>query len=90
MILMMKIIYVKIKKYMIYYNHLTPIVYTSVEDSGILLTLRYLCEARKRRGTDQAMWEDILDGFAASEDLDFAYPTTRFYNKNEGKTGDNP
>ncbi len=79
------------QKYMIYYNHLTPIVYTSVEDSGVLLTLRYLCEARKRRGTDQAMWEDILDGFAASEDLDFAYPTTRFYsNTSEGKPGHRP
>lgn len=76
------------RKYLIYYTHLTPIVYTSVADSGVLLTIRYLCEARKRRGSAQQIWEDVLERFAEADDIDFAYPTTRFYeNPLEGKPG---
>ena len=67
------------QKYMIYYNNLTPIVYTDVKDSGIMLTIRYLCETRNRRGSEQEIWEDILIEFAKNNDIDLAYPTTRFY-----------
>ena len=70
------------KKYMIFYQYLTPIVYTSVKDSGILLTLRYICDARKRRGTEHAIWEDILDSFSKQDEIEFAYPTQRFFNRN--------
>ena len=73
---------------MIFYNKLTPTVYTSVQDCGVLLTIRYLCDPRQRRSTEQAFWEDILDEFAACNDIDFAYPTQRFYNNAlEGKEG---
>ena len=76
---------------MIYYSKLTPTVYTSVEDSGVLLTLRYLCEPRKRRDTEQAIWEDVLTEFSRCDDIDFAYPTQRFYdNILEGKPGTKP
>ena len=76
------------RKYLIRYRKLTPTVYTKVVDSGVLLTIRYLVEPRRRRGTAQAMWEDILRAFATREDIDFAYPTTRFYdNLREGKPG---
>lgn len=76
------------KKFMIFYTKLTPIVWTSVKDSGVLLTIRYLSDPRKRRGTEQAIWEAILRQFAANDDIDFAYPTTRFYsNISEGKPG---
>lgn len=67
-------------KFLIFYSKLTPIVYTSVKDSGVLLTIRYLCEPRGRRGSEQAIWEDILLEFAKCDDIDFAYPTQRFYN----------
>lgn len=74
------------KKFMIFYSKLTPTVYTTVRDSGVLLTIRVLCEPRTRRGTEQAIWEDILDNFAECNDIDFAYPTQRFYNNmSEGK-----
>jgi len=74
------------RKYLIFYNKLTPIVYTSVKDCGVLLTIRYLCEPRQRRGIQQAIWEDVLLAFARCEDIDFAYPTQRFYdNPTEGK-----
>jgi small-conductance mechanosensitive channel len=76
------------KKFMILYTHLTPVVYTKVADSGVLMTIRYLCEPRKRRGTEQEIWEDILVEFAQHDDIDFAYPTQRYYhNVTEGKTG---
>lgn len=71
---------------MIYLNKFTPIVYTSVKDSGILLTIRYLCDPRRRRGSEQDIWEDILHAFGKRENIDFAYPTQRHYlNHLEGK-----
>ena len=67
------------KKFMIYYSYLTPIVYTSVKDSGVLLTMRYICDPQKRRGSEHDIWEEILSEFAKHADIDFAYPTQRFY-----------
>lgn len=76
------------RRFMIFYSKLTPTVYTSVEDSGVLLTIRYLCEPRQRRGSVQAIWEDILTEFGDRDDIDFAYPTRRFYDHvREGKPG---
>jgi small-conductance mechanosensitive channel len=67
------------RRFMIMYSKLTPAVYTRVEASGVLLTLRYLCEPRQRRASEQAIWEDILRVFAAEPKIEFAYPTQRFY-----------
>lgn len=79
------------KKFMIVYSTLTPTVYTSVKDSGVELTIRYLCLPRERRGTAEAIWEDILTRFAAEPEIDLAYPTQRFYsNASEGKLGLRP
>jgi small-conductance mechanosensitive channel len=79
------------KKFMIFYSKLTPVVYTTVKDCGVMLTIRYLCDPRKRRGSEQEIWEDILDAFAAHDDIDFAYPTQRFYrNDTEGKPATRP
>ena len=76
------------RKYLIHYQHLTPIVWTSVGDFGIILTIRYLSDPRKRRSSEQVIWEDILRVFAQHKDIDFAYPTTRYYdNVVEGKEG---
>ena len=74
------------RKYLIIYTKLTPIVYLSVTDNGVMLTLRYLCDPRQRRGGEDAIWRDVLNAFAKEEDIDFAYPTQRFYhNQLEGK-----
>lgn len=74
------------RKFMIFYTYLAPKVYTRVADSGVVLTIRYLCDPRRRRGSSDEIWEDILEKFAECEDIDFAYPTTRFYdNPVEGK-----
>lgn len=76
------------RRFLIHYSRLTPTVYTSVADSGVLLTIRYLTNPRQRRGTAQALWERILDTFAQHDDIDFAYPTQRVYlNPLEGETG---
>ena len=76
------------RKFMIFYTNLTPTVYTSGHDSGVLLTLRYLCEPRQRRVTEQEIWEDILREFAKHDDIDLAYITRRgFNNVAEGKPG---
>ena len=76
------------RRFMIFYTHLDPTVYTSIADSGVLLTIRYLCEPRRRRTTEQAVAEAILRRFAECDDVDFAYPTYRYYmNPTEGKEG---
>jgi len=79
------------RRFMIFYSKLTPTVYTSVRDCGVLLTIRYLCDPRRRRSTEESIWEDILHAFAENDDIDFAYPTQRFYdNLAEGKPGTKP
>jgi small-conductance mechanosensitive channel len=66
----------------------TPVVWTTVVESGVRLTMRYLCKPRARRSSETHIWEQVLDGMAALPKVDFAYPTTRrFDNMNEGKPG---
>lgn len=73
-------------KHMIFFQKLTPIVYTTVKDSGVQLTLRYLTLPRSRRSAEQIVWESILDRFAEEPQIDLAYPTIRYYaNQHEGK-----
>ena len=67
---------------------LTPVVWTTVVESGVRLTMRYLCKPRARRSSETHIWEQVLDAMAANPKVDFAYPTTRrFDNMNEGKPG---
>lgn len=66
-------------QYMVYFNKLTPAVYLSAKDSGVLFTIRYIVDPRQRRGTEQVLWEAILEEFEKHPDIDLAYPTTRFY-----------
>ena len=73
------------RSFMIYYTHLTPIVYTKVEDSGVKLTIRYLCNPRSRRGTENQIWQDILTEFEKHDDINLAYPTIRYYTAGEEK-----
>jgi small-conductance mechanosensitive channel len=78
-------------KHMIVFRNLNPIVYTSVQDSGVLLTLRFLTPPRQRRTNQQTIWEAILDAFAQEPTIDFAYPSQRHYlNFIEGKPGTKP
>jgi small-conductance mechanosensitive channel len=72
--------------FLVHPTQLAPAVYTSVVASGVQLTIRYLCDPHARRATAEAIWEEVLTRFAAERDIDFAYPTTRFYDERaEGK-----
>ena len=63
-------------EFLVHYGILTPFVYVSTTDRGVKLTLRYLCEARKRRGTTHAFTVNLLDEFREHPDIELAYPVT--------------
>lgn len=76
------------RRHLVVYRHLEPTVYTTTRDSGVLLTVRLLVPVRSRRAMDSAVWERILERFAAEPAVDLAYPTQRVYfNPVEGKPG---
>lgn len=66
-------------RYSIRVGTLTPTVYLTVRDSGVLLTARYLVEARTRRGREDRIWRAILERFSQTPSVDLAYPTIRTY-----------
>src|SRR5690606_28360158 len=55
------------QEYLVHYSILTPFVYVRVTDYGVILTLRYLSEVRKRRGTEHALAVSILQAFEGHE-----------------------
>ncbi|MGH7613406.1 MAG: mechanosensitive ion channel family protein [Gemmatimonadales bacterium] len=65
------------RQYLIAYTKLTPIVYTRATSDGVCLTLRYLIRSRFRRGSENAIWQDVLEEFAAAPDIDFAHSTAK-------------
>jgi len=74
------------KDFMLPELNLSPLVFTSVVDSGVQLAMRFVCEPRSRRGVEEKIWEDLLGAFAQEKHIDLAYPTQRFYNNvEEGK-----
>lgn len=78
------------KKYMIIYNQLTPIVYTKVKESGIQFSMRFLITPHRRRGTEEAIWENVLSAFADHDDINLAYPTQRIYYEPTNLEQENP
>lgn len=67
------------RRYSIRIGALTPTVYISVKDSGVLLTARFLVETRTRRGREDRVWRAILEKFAETPSVELAYPTVRTY-----------
>jgi small-conductance mechanosensitive channel len=65
------------QRYFMYYSNLTPIIYTSVEKSGVLLTIRFLVEPRRKRMEMERLWESILDEIEKESSIELAYPTSR-------------
>lgn len=65
------------RQYLIAYTKLTPIVYTKGVTDGVCLTLRYLIRSRFRRGSENAIWQDVLQEFAVAPDIDFAHQTPK-------------
>lgn len=62
------------RDFLVHYSILTPFVYVRITDRGVRLTLRYLCETRKRRGTEHALTISILDAFKQHGGIELAYP----------------
>ena len=71
-------------QYLIFYNNITPIVYTDVKEYGVELSIRYLCPPKNRRSSSGEIWESILTLFRDPlyvDKIQLAYPTTRFIDK---------
>jgi small-conductance mechanosensitive channel len=76
------------KNFLLPIMSIDPEVFTSAADHGVRLAARFICEPRKRRVIEKRVWEEILTEFSGRTDIDFAYPTQRFYNNlSEGKPG---
>ena len=69
------------RRYMIFYSTLAPTVYTRITERGVALAVRYVCDPRRRRDSEQTIWEATLDAFAGRGDIDIAYPTQRFFDR---------
>ncbi len=61
-------------EYLVHFSILSPFVYVRIVENGVRLTLRYLCEARKRRGTEHALTISILERFRQHGKIELAYP----------------
>jgi len=46
--------------YRIYYNNLTPIIYTKIEESKIKLSVRFLIHPKKQRNIESNIYEQII------------------------------
>ena len=71
------------RKFLIRSANVHPVVYTSIVPDGVELTLRYVCGARSRRSSAEAVSEAVLEAFSAEPSIDFAYRTSRIFRQNE-------
>jgi small-conductance mechanosensitive channel len=71
------------KRYLLRYNFITPKVYIKIADSGVLLTLRYMVSARRRRTMNDEFSREILRQFDKNNSIELAYPTMRLFKKGE-------
>ncbi len=78
------------REYLVHYSILTPFVYVSIHPNGVRLTLRYLCEVRKRRGTEHAITLGILEKFREHGAIEFAHTTTASYSYDVPQFGPMP
>jgi len=70
-------------RYAIHYEKFSPIVYTSIDNNGVTLSLRYLSPVRQRRTMNHRISRNVLKALLAHPRIDLAYPTTRIYRNNE-------
>lgn len=75
---------------MLKYSILTPTVYTSVNENGVLLSARFLTHVRKSRGLEQSIWLDVLREFRKHDDIHFAYGTLRIYGPGGNESAPGP
>lgn len=75
------------RRYAFKYGALTPIVYASLGDRGIELSLRFLAPFRRQRGSLDRVTRHILDAFAAEPTVALAYPTFRMFRLGQEELG---
>ena len=78
------------REFLIHYSILTPFVYIKMTEDGVRLTLRYLCEARKRRGSEHALTIMILDDFREHPDIEVAHRVLAMYPRDARQFEDLP
>lgn len=66
-------------EYQIKYAMLTPTVYLTVRDSGVLLTGRVMLPVRDLRRVEGEIWKGVLRAFANADNVELAYPTVRTF-----------
>ncbi len=70
-----------VRDYRIYYNNLDPIIYTTVTEDYVLLTIRYLAHPKKSRFIESQIWNKIYEN-AKENNLDL-YTTETIINKKD-------
>lgn len=76
----------QVRQYVMLSASLEPRVFAVAVPIGVELTMRYLCSPFERRATAEQIWEQILVAIHDRSDINFAYPTVRYFdNLHEGK-----
>ncbi|MCC5939601.1 MAG: mechanosensitive ion channel [Lunatimonas sp.] len=63
-------------EHLIVYKQFTPMIFTNITERGIQLSMRYLCNPKKRRMLAHAITESILERLAPEDNIRIAYPTS--------------
>ncbi len=75
-----------IQKYELEESKFKSGIYTELRDSGVNFVMRFYFPYEQRRKAKHDVIEKVIEAFQNHDDIDFAYPTTRFYNNiTEGK-----
>lgn len=72
------------KRYAFRAGALTPIVYVSHNERGVELTLRFLTNVRRRRGSVDRITRGFLRAIAGEPRIKLAYPPVRLYRGADG------
>lgn len=72
------------ERYAISYENLGSRIYTSIEDHGVKLTVRYLTQVRGRREVKSRLSNEALTRLSEHPEVELAYPTYRVFRRGEG------
>lgn len=77
--------YKTLRAYMIHNVEFEPVVFTKIVENGVELRARYFCSIYNRTASEAKIYEEILEKYNASDNIKFAYQTTRFYDGEGGE-----
>lgn len=72
-------------RHLIIYNQFTPGIFIDITERGIQLSMRYLCNPRRRRLVQHAITEAILEQIQEEKNVTLAYPTTTISFRKENR-----